>query len=255
MKTQWMNKFCVIDSQAYQQIQSSNMPVIYSGFFTPMATPTTKLPVPVPSKCPCCHEVMSREFMPVVAIHNATESEDHGQILSSYRCPSCNEMFSIWSSFDYNEESDEYDCKIIREYPVDKKGELFPEYIADTFSESVEIFHQAEISETLGLTEICGMGYRKAVEFLIDGYVRIKNPDVDIDPKMLLGDKIRRYVTDNRIKTLAQRAAWLGNDETHVETLHPDRDVSDIKNFYIQAATLINADHVFEDAQSIQGGK
>ena len=72
---------------------------------------------------------------------------------------------------------------------------------------------------------------------------------------MLLGDKIRRYVTDNRIKTLAQRATWLGNDETHVETLHPDRDVSDIKKFYIQAATLINADHVFEDAQSIQGGK
>lgn len=110
--------------------------------------------------------------------------------------------------------------------------------IEDVSPDFVEIFGQAEIAELEKLSEICGVGYRKALEFLIKDYVIKKNPDDEEKiKKQLLGNIIKDYVTDDRIKTVAERAAWLGNDETHYVRKWEDKDVKDLKGL-IHLTTL-----------------
>lgn len=97
-----------------------------------------------------------------------------------------------------------------------------------------EIYNQACAAESYGLDEIAGVGFRKALEFLIKDYCVHKTPDKkeDIETK-LLGQVINTYVDDTNLVTCAKRAAWLGNDETHYIRKWEDKDISDLK-------TLIN---------------
>jgi len=70
--------------------------------------------------------------------------------------------------------------------------------------------------------EICGVGYRKSLEFLIKDYLIGRAPEgegqaaaVEAIKKKFLGTCIKEDIEDANIKLVAQRATWLGNDETH----------------------------------------
>lgn len=94
----------------------------------------------------------------------------------------------------------------------------------------VTIFGEAEVAEKHGLKMICGPGYRKALEFLIKDYVIGSHKDKAEDIKKLnLAKCITDYVSDGKVKQVAQRAVWLGNDETHYERKWEDKDLSDLK--------------------------
>lgn len=93
-----------------------------------------------------------------------------------------------------------------------------------------EIANQAAKAESDGLDQIAGMGYRKALEFLIKDYCIKLQPDKETEiKKQLLGACIQNFVLDQNIKNCASRAAWLGNDETHYERVWTDHDVKDLK--------------------------
>lgn len=77
-------------------------------------------------------------------------------------------------------------------------------------------------------------------------------PTEYIDANLLLGTKINNYIDDTRIKTLAQKSAWLGNDATHIVNKHPQRNiVADMKKFIKAMTTMIDAQFAFEDADNI----
>lgn len=96
------------------------------------------------------------------------------------------------------------------------------------------IYNEAFKAEKFGLKEICGVDYRKAFEFLIKDYLIKKSPGLEIEIKRsALGACIENRVVDERIKQIAKRTAWLGNDETHYERKWINKDLSDLK-------TLIN---------------
>jgi hypothetical protein len=110
--------------------------------------------------------------------------------------------------------------------------------VSKTFSEEintispvfVKIYGQAFTSEQHNLLEICGVGYRKALEFLIKDYLIINNEDdKELIKSKLLWPCIKDYVTDDRIKSVAQRAVWLGNDETHYVRKWEGKDLQDLK--------------------------
>jgi hypothetical protein len=70
----------------------------------------------------------------------------------------------------------------------------------------------------MNLLQIAGPGYRKSLEFLIKDYVckDIDNSSIkDTVYNEKLGKVINNFIQDDRIKKIAKRAAWLGNDETH----------------------------------------
>jgi hypothetical protein len=92
------------------------------------------------------------------------------------------------------------------------------------------IYEQACAAEAFQLNEIAGVGYRKALEFLIKDYCIHKKPESEEKIKSaLLGTVINNYVEDVNLKACAQRAAWLGNDETHYVRKWEDKDIKDLK--------------------------
>lgn len=141
----------------------------------------------------------------------------------------------------------------------------FPNELENTtFSESIkilspkfsEIYRQAESAEEQGLLEICGMGYRRALEFLVKDYLRQANPEHSEEiKKQPLAACIKSRIGDHRIKTLAERATWIGNDETHYIRKHENLDVQDMKMFIRAMVAYIEAEKTFEYALSIEPQK
>nr|ARK12910.1 hypothetical protein A6C57_22670 [Fibrella sp. ES10-3-2-2] len=127
----------------------------------------------------------------------------------------------------------------------------FSDEIVNISSGFVKIYNEAFAAEQQSLFEICGVGYRKALEFLIKDYVIQKHPEKqNIIEKKLLGPCITDHVNDSRIKSVAKRAVWLGNDETHFIRRWEDKNLNDLKKLidltlhWIEAEVLTES---FED--------
>lgn len=114
--------------------------------------------------------------------------------------------------------------------PKNFKGRIFSDEINSTSKNFVTIFNQAQQAETLGLSEIAGPGYRKALEFLVKDYAIIRYPETSNKIKQkFLASVINDHVSDAKIKSTAKRATWLGNDETHYYRKWEDKELRDMK--------------------------
>jgi hypothetical protein len=93
-----------------------------------------------------------------------------------------------------------------------------------------EIYGQVQEAESQGLNFLVGMGYRKALEFLIKDYLTKKHPGRrEKIQELPLGKCIKNEVSDPKIQSCAERAVWLGNDETHYLREWTDKDIDDLK--------------------------
>lgn len=137
--------------------------------------------------------------------------------------------------------------------PESFKGKVFSPYIVNLSKNFIETYNQSEYAEASELTQIAGMGYRKALEFLVKDYAIHKNPDKinEIEPDFL-SHCIKEYIDNPNIQTLAEKSAWLGNDETHYKKERTDRGVSDMKIFINACVGFIEGELAVEDANSIQ---
>lgn len=141
---------------------------------------------------------------------------------------------------------------IIYSEPNRFKKEEFDQKISDLSPRFDKIYNQAFAAETSSLDEIAGLGYRKALEFLIKDYAIHEYPDeaesIKSEP---LAQCIKNYISSDDIKTLAERSAWIGNDEAHYIRKQEDRDVSDMKSFIHAIAYFIAMKLITEDAASM----
>lgn len=109
-------------------------------------------------------------------------------------------------------------------------GRDFSKTIEEISKDFVLIYNQSFVAEQQNLNEICGVGYRKSLEFLIKDYLIKKTPaDNEKIEKKLLGPCISDLVDDSRIKSVAKRAVWLGNDETHYIKKWEGKNLNDLK--------------------------
>lgn len=251
-------------SAAMSFLSMANNPYPYEYMRGNVQLPSKELPILLPDKCPCCGKVLSTEILPIRAVNNITDNEQKECIvISIYRCTSCNELFTVTNTVKtklvFNDEKFDTDNAIsepVGIYPFEMENVEFDEDISDLSPSFVEVYKQAERAEHDGLNLICGMAYRRALEFLVRDYCVDKFPEKvsEIDTKSL-SEKIRNYITDDSdIKTLAEKATWLGNDQTHVINKHPDRDVNDIKQFIQMIVAKIKIKMVVADAETIKKG-
>lgn len=95
----------------------------------------------------------------------------------------------------------------------------------------VNIFTQATFAEAMGLTEVAGPGYGKALEILIKDYAihvesdEVKKVKIETAP---LGECIKDHMPE-QIRVTAKRCVWLGNDETHYKRKWEGKDIGDLK--------------------------
>lgn len=94
-----------------------------------------------------------------------------------------------------------------------------------------KIYNESKQAEEIELDQIAGVGYRKALEFLIKDYLILLFPnEKESIIKKRLGNCIREDIKDDNIKKCANRAAWLGNDEAHYFRKWETKDIDHLKN-------------------------
>lgn len=137
--------------------------------------------------------------------------------------------------------------------PYKNKPQKFSEAIRVLSPGFVETYAQAETAEAQQLNAICGSGYRKALEYLVKDYLCVNDPDnEELIRSEFLSKSIKR-ISDPRIKTLAERSAWIGNDETHYVRKHDELNFADMKKFIKAIMYYIESELAFKDAESITG--
>ena len=150
------------------------------------------------------------------------------------------------SVFDVDMNSNQYlDFKYIEggKLPV----RLFSENVSSISQDFIKIFNQSEIAEQQRLMEICGTGFRRSLEFLIKDYaIKITSGKEDEIKKMLLGNCIETFIDDKKIKAIAKRAAWIGNDETHYERRWLDKNLADLKRLIELTVHYIEMEQLYE---------
>lgn len=139
--------------------------------------------------------------------------------------------------------------KVLYTYRVKLENNL-PGLVNKTFPAFKEIYEQSLEGEAQGLDQIAGIGYRKAIEFLIKEYVIHKQPENEDNVKSkFLGKVIDENLSEfPKIQTLAKAAVWIGNDETHFVRVHKDKDIQDMKDFLTATALFISAELKVEEA-------
>ena len=184
-------------------------------------------------ECPICHQHInpifinaylnekgtSSQFLQVV---NRCPNEDCGMIFCSiyHGVPQSGNKSNRWYFFDHSE-------------PLLPVQPDLPQNIKEISPLFSTIYSQASYSEQMNLKEICGMAYRKALEFLVKDYLIYKSEKLNLTEETiketLLSKCIEKYIEDPMTKSAAIRATWLGNDETHYYRKWEEKDLEDLK--------------------------
>ncbi|MGG1630065.1 hypothetical protein [Rossellomorea sp. NRS-1567] len=176
----------------------------------------------LPESCPLCNTVQEPKF--VTAYQLSTDT-----IEAVFQCNKkiCNHLFISVLSLIQNGSSIKYIVKY--SYPKKASKVIFEDEIMVLSPLFVEIYNQAKEAEDLQLNHVAGMGYRKSLEFLIkDFLINFQNEDEEKIKKTFLGNCIKEYLSAN-IRHVAERATWLGNDETHYHRVWENKDIGDLK--------------------------
>lgn len=175
-----------------------------------------------PNECPFCHKRITTR------INQAFTKDKILEIV--YRCPDsdCGRTFIGIYQNEYVGNSWQF------RYKSSTVGTFIETNFSDNIKELsnnfVEIFNQASKSESLNLNHISGIGYRKALEFLIKDYLTSIKPDKEENiKKKFLGKCIKEDIDNMNVKEMAERATWLGNDETHYVRKWESKDIVDLK--------------------------
>lgn len=188
-----------------------------------------------PDNCPICHNGIDPIF--IVAFLKRERKVSYDNVLEVvYRCTkdNCLSFFIAtylkhYTSFHAEalEQGNFAPHSLEPYYPEIRK---FSDTISDLSINFCEIYNQARVSEQSKLDLICGLGYRKALEFLIKDYAKQLHPDKEKEIKeTFLGICIETYIDDQNIKDCAKLATWLGNDEAHYVRKWKDKDLEDLK--------------------------
>jgi len=179
--------------------------------------------------CPICHKGIEP-----INLNNYLIGLNSNILQRLYRCPrnQCGRIFlaNYCLSLD-----GVYRLKYLE--PSQHEELPLPDLLKENFPDFCEIYNQAIIADEVNLKEITGMGLRKSLEFLIKDFVikKLKNDNAGEEKinevkKSFLGTCIKKYIDDPTIKRRAERAVWLGNDETHYLKKWPEKDITDLKN-------------------------
>lgn len=172
-----------------------------------------------PDTCPICH----RSICPVAKYAHFDDSSYFTFSVMFY-CNGCNSFFVGKYHCDYNE------AVLLETFPNVYQGRKFSELISNLSPNFVEIYNQSECAESNGLTRICGMGYRKAAEFLVKDFCIHEHPE---DESKILSESFAESISrlDNQtMQKLANNCRMLGNDEVHVVVRY-EEGIPEMKDF------------------------
>lgn len=207
-----------------------------------------------PGICPVCRKHVEARFLGA-----SLYSYEFRPLYVAFICPveKCRAIFVAMYRVSTSRASTTFPAYLSDVKPIVYVEELrFPESVETISPDFRKIFNEAHTAEENGLKEVAGPGYRKALEFLVKDFLlkhRFKDDQQQQDTvlKSLLGPCIDKFIDDPRVKAVAKRAAWLGNDETHYYRRWDDRDIEDLKKLIQMTVSWI--DLVMTSAEYVDG--
>jgi hypothetical protein len=175
-----------------------------------------------PSQCPHCHNGIEPRLI--------AQNIEKGVNYSIWRCNfrDCRQQFiAVHQVFGQAR------AKFVGFLDGTPIGPYWPETIKKLKSKFIETYNQALKAESSGLDEIAGMGFRKAIEYLVKDYLIQRDDSLTgkIEDKLLASVISENFIQPQEadLKDLLQRATWLGNDMTHYLKYHENFDINDLK--------------------------
>jgi hypothetical protein len=180
-----------------------------------------------PDRCPRCHTSLVPRTLAQVAL----SAEPTGGVEEAFQCTSrgCSGIFI--GRYEYvNGTMKPQRFALTRVFPLEPQPPTVPDTVKALSPVFFETYSQALAAEGIGLTQLTGIGLRKALEFLVKDFALAEHPTESEEIlRKTLAKCISGYLTDPTVREVAKRAAWLGNDETHYIRKWEDRDVGDLK--------------------------
>ena len=220
-----------------------------------------KIDLKDPNNCPHCHEINN----PHRRWHTLTQDrEDDIVFLTAWQCSNngCKKIFLAL----YKKTSTEK-FEFERFLNGRPKGPAWPKPIRDLKngktinsespedSKFIKTYLQSLEADMHGLDELAGMGFRKAIEYLVKDWAIQNNPtDKDkIIEDLWLGQVIKEYY-DGDLKDILERATWLGNDQSHYNQLFEEYDVDVLKELIdlimVELDRQFKMEHYIKNIQS-----
>lgn len=202
----------------------------------------------VPNKCPICGANIVPSIVAVVK-NNRLFSDNSLNFSAALACPACHKMFvaiideSVDSQGTYH---------LLSVTPQNPSVYDFDPAMSIISAQFVEIYHQAEAAEVYSLDQIAGIGFRKALEFLIKDYTILLHPaQSDEIKETRLAKCIEKYIDHPKIQATAKVATWIGNDETHYIRKWETKDINDLKKFISACVYWILSDNAYREAEEM----
>ena len=203
------------------------------------ADPASVTIVGHPDECPVCHRIQKIDVELVAFLKG-----DDLQLV--YRCNNkrCDAFFIAY--FRYYSRSREFYFKSSR--PGMPLAPDIPEVIGELSPEFARIYTDASKAEHYGLDGVTGVGYRKALEFLIKDYAIYVNEDsADEIKETWLADVVKNYIDDERLRKAFNFAKTLGTDHGHYTQKWEDYNLEDLKKLIGIAVRMIEDTHDLEE--------
>ena len=202
------------------------------------------------NKCPICNKMISP-----VEKHIFKNSKIN-MAFFLLQCPACGKAFVSHYNMTDNEKiisgNKYFKLNYINSYPKIPETKSFSEEIFKRFPNFCKIYNQSYFAEQYDLKDIAGIGYRKALEFLIKDYCIYYNQDEEEKiKKESLSQVITNYISSEKIKKLAKASVWIGNDETHYIRKFEDKDVNDLKKFIDATVAFIDYELISDEAEEL----
>jgi len=181
-----------------------------------------------PDTCPICGQGIEPVFRH--AFKRGSVTDESLELV--FRCPKqrCDHLFvAYYHPVRPGVSMGDYFVLSGSRLPLKLEYKEFSDIIKNISKQFDRIYNQAMLAEENGLDQICGPGYRRALEFLVKDYLIAQSPHEESKMKeMWLGNAMQKINNEN-IKICAQRAVWLGNDETHYVRIWEDKDIENLK--------------------------
>lgn len=207
-----------------------------------------------PRKCPHCDCNFNPNIPYATYIEN--DSGGFGKLFVIYFCTHCEKCFLVEYYANYlNQPNYQSSGTVENIYPHPSEKIDFSDNIKYLSKKFISIFNESYLAEQSNLLEICGIGYRKALEFLIKDYAILTNKnDIETIKPMPLNQCIEKYIDNKHIKILAKASAWIGNDETHYVRKHEQYTLESLKSFITATVSFIDSDLEYYKAMYLLKG-
>lgn len=196
-----------------------------------------------PNDCPICRSKIN----PHLKTYNANIGKDKLQAVFQCNDNECNRYFIGYYLRDLDR-----NLVLKNVEPKYYQNIEFTDFIKKTSSKFISIYNEAGEAKERHLDQISGPGFRKAFEFLIKDYAKSKSKKEEYDKieRTWSNDIVKNYIEDERIQKVAERALWVGNDETHYLKIWKDKDLNDLLNLIDLTIHWIEIEHGTEKYQN-----